>query len=310
MSTAVAPDHVEQARAFSRFFTNHVGALRAGLLDTHWSLTEARVLYQLGQAGTVEVAGLRQSLDIDGGQLSRVLSRLAAGHLVTRGTSGQDGRRQVVALTPAGERAAALLDSRSSAQMHEWLSQLSVPDQERLVQAMATVRELFAPASRSGALSVTLRGPHPGDLGWVVERHGALYAAEYNWDRTFEALVAAIVADFGRSHDPARERAWIAELGGRRVGSVFCVADGEETAKLRLLLVEPDARGHGVGAALVDACLEFARTTGYRRMTLWTNDCLDAARRIYERAGFTLVHSEPHHSFGQDLVGQTWELDL
>lgn len=313
MGHTVTEERIAKARAFSRFYTNHVGALRAGLLDSPWSLTEARVLYELAQADAVEVADLRETLDMDGGQLSRLLSRFHADRLITRGPSAHDARRQVIALTTEGRRAALLLDSRAVRQMRDWLAHLEPADQDRLIAAMDTVRTLFGPgdpAPGSPGGRVTLRELRPGDLGWVVARHGALYAAEYGWDSTFEALIAQIVADYGRTARTDSDHAWIAELGGRPVGSVFCVRSDATTAKLRLLLVEPDARGHGAGSLLVRRCLDFAREAGYRTMTLWTNDCLTAARRVYEREGFTLVHSEPHHSFGQDLVGQTWERAL
>lgn len=313
MVNSVVPADVAKVRAFNRFFTNRLGLLRSGLVDSPWSLTEARILYELAQTETVEVADLRQTLDIDAGQLSRVLGRLADDGLVDRHTSPADRRRQVAALTVAGLRAAALLDGRSTEQTRERLARLRPADQRRLVGAMATVRELFdeAPSEdRPAGGRVELRCLRPGDLGWVVQRHGAIYFDEYGWDERFEALVAQVVADYARTRDPKRENAWIAELDGERAGCVFCVRADDSTAMLRLLLVESSARGHGIGAALVEECLAFARTAGYQRITLWTNDCLHAARRIYQQSGFELTSSEPHHHFGRDLTGQTWERDL
>jgi GNAT superfamily N-acetyltransferase len=219
-----------------------------------------------------------------------------------------DARRQVVGLTDQGHQVFKTLDHRSAEDIGRLLDRLDEGRQRRLLAAMAEVRDLLDGRNREPAL--TLREPGPGDLGWVVARNGAIYAEEYGWDTTYEALVARIVADFVEHRDPGRERGWIAELDGERVGCVFCVRADDSTAKLRLLLVEPTARGNGVGGRLVDECLAFARGAGYTAMTLWTNDVLRAARRIYERAGFTLVTSEPHHSFGHDLVGETWRRTL
>ncbi|RCV54758.1 bifunctional helix-turn-helix transcriptional regulator/GNAT family N-acetyltransferase [Marinitenerispora sediminis] len=310
--TPVSPEDVAEIRAFSRFFTNRLGVLRAGLLDTRWSLTEARVMYELARSGRTELADLRRELDIDAGQLSRVVARLVDGGLLTRHPSPADGRRQVLELTAAGTETAAMLDGRASEQVRAELAPLHPADRQRLVTALATARRLLTaatgPAARPG--TVLLRPLRPGDLGWMVQRNAALYAAEYGFDQTYEALVAEIVADYGRSHDPHRETGWIAELDGEPAGCVLCVRGDDTTAKLRLLLVEPSARGNGIGSRLVAECLSFARAAGYRRMTLWTNDVLTSARRIYGRAGFTRVRAKPHRSFGVDLVGETWERDL
>lgn len=310
MDEFTSAGEVAALRAFNRFYTREIGLLQTGHLDSPWTLTESRILYELAQDDRREVVELRRALDIDPGQLSRVLGRLEEGGLLTRAASPDDGRRQVAALTTAGSRAAALLDDRSNAAMRSRLDHLRPPERRRLFAAMDTVRRLLDDGPPESPDTVLLRPLRPGDLGWVVERHGALYAAEYGWDRTYEALVAGIVADYGRTCDPRWENAWIAELGGERVGSVFCVRVDDRTAKLRLLLVEPAARGHRIGSRLVDECMAFARSAGYRRMTLWTNDVLTSARHIYQRAGFALVDSEEHHSFGADLVGQTWERDL
>jgi GNAT superfamily N-acetyltransferase len=246
--------------------------------------------------------------------MSRIAARLEADGLVTRAPSGRDARRQVLALTPRGREVFADLDARSADQVAHLLDKLGEADQERLVTAMGTVRSLLGAAQGDGlpatARTVVLREPGPGDLGWVVARHGSVYAAEYGWNAEFEGLVARIVADYAAAHDPRREAAWIAELDGEPVGCVFCVARDNTTAQLRILLVDPAARGLGIGARLVAECLRFATAAGYKSMMLWTNDVLTSARRIYEAAGFRLVDEEPHHSFGQDLVGQVWERRL
>jgi DNA-binding MarR family transcriptional regulator/GNAT superfamily N-acetyltransferase len=303
-------DRVGEVRAFSRFFTTVIGLLDEGLLKSPYSLTEARVIFELAQADAVEVVELRRTLGLDAGYLSRMLARFESDGLVRRERSGTDARRQVIQLTAAGRDVFAMLDSRSAVQVGRLLAALPSREQRRLVEAMGTVRQLLSD-DVSAEPEVVLRPLRPGDLGWVVSRHGTVYAQEYGWDQTFEALVARIVADYVDGRDHGREDAWIAELAGEPVGCVFCVhGDDERTAKLRLLLVEPSARGHGIGARLVDECIAFARSVGYARLTLWTNDVLTAARRIYQRAGFELVEEEKHRSFGHDLVGQYWRLDL
>jgi DNA-binding MarR family transcriptional regulator/GNAT superfamily N-acetyltransferase len=305
---------VAEVRAFTRFYTAVIGVLDEGLLGTPYSVTEARVLFELAQSDATDVADLRRGLRLDSGYMSRIAARLEADGLVTRAPSGRDARRQVLALTPRGQEVFADLDARSADQVAHLLDKLGEADQERLVTAMGTVRSLLGAAQGDGlpatARTVVLREPGPGDLGWVVARHGAVYAAEYGWNAEFEGLVARIVADYAAAHDPRREAAWIAELDGEPVGCVFCVARDDTTAQLRILLVDPAARGLGIGARLVAECLRFATAAGYESMMLWTNDVLTSARRIYEAAGFRLVDEEPHHSFGQDLVGQVWERRL
>jgi DNA-binding MarR family transcriptional regulator/GNAT superfamily N-acetyltransferase len=271
-------------------------------------LTEARVLYELGQREVTEVADLRRELDIDAGFLSRLLARLQRNGLVARERSTEDARRQRIHLTDDGAAAFAELDRRSADEIGAVLDALSEDDQHRLVDAMHTVRDVLTQAPP--AAGFVLRAPRPGDLGWIVERHGALYAQQYGWDATFEALVARIVADYAEDHDPRRETAWIAEVDGEPAGCVLCVRREDDVAQLRLLLVEPRARGRGIGARLIEECLGFAQRAGYTRITLWTNDVLHEARRLYERAGFELVDSAPHHSFGHDLVEQTWARSL
>ena len=308
MPQAPTPDAVAHVRAFNRFYTARIGVLRDGLLATSHSLTEARVLFELGQRDVTDVADLRRTLEIDAGYLSRLLARLESQGLVARERSDTDARRQRVALTNQGHNAYSTLDERSAAQVGALLAGLREEDRHRLLEAMQTVREILDGAPRPAPY--VLRSPRPGDLGWVVHRHGVLYAEEYGWDESFEALVARVVADYAERHDPRREAAWIAELSGRSVGSVLCVRREDRVAQLRLLLVEPGARGMGIGARLVDECVRFARRAGYAQITLWTNDVLHEARRIYERAGFRLVAEEPHHSFGHDLVAQDWSRPL
>jgi DNA-binding MarR family transcriptional regulator/N-acetylglutamate synthase-like GNAT family acetyltransferase len=316
MSTISAPSStngqpggdVVAVRAFNRFYTNVIGALQVGHLRTPHSLTEARVVFELAQRSTTPVAELRRTLNIDRGYLSRLLARFEADGLIRRERSSSDSRQQMITLTDAGRSLYELLDRRSSDEISTMLSALDVPSRRRLVVAMATIREIVE--GRTAAPAYALRPPAPGDYGWVVAGHGALYAQEYGWDETFEALVARIVADYAERHDPEREAAWIADVDGEQAGCVFCVWKDDETAKLRLLLVEPWARGMGIGSRLVDECLRFARRAGYRRITLWTNDVLVEARRIYQRAGFVLESEERHHSYGHDLVAQDWGRDL
>lgn len=301
-------DVVGAVRAFNRFYTNQIGVLRGRLHETPYSLTEARVIFELAQEESTPIARLRETLDIDAGYLSRILTRLEEERLVTRVRSRDDRRRQIIRLTKRGHGVFQTLDSRSTEEIDAMLALLADGERERLVSAMGTIRGLLDGSSLSEGLA--LRPPGSGDFGWVVERHGVLYAQEYGWDETFESLVARIVADFVDHRDPVREAAWIAERDGVRVGSVFCVKKTETVAQLRLLLVEPRARGKGVGTSLVDECVAFARRVGYKHIMLWTNDVLVDARRIYERAGFELVDEEPHHSYGHDLVGQNWRRAL
>ena len=299
---------VPAVREFNRFYTRVIGVLDEGLLDTPYTLTEARVIFELAQGEKVEVATLRRGLGLDPGYLSRILSRYESDGLIIRSRSASDARRQVAQLTAAGRSAYKILNERSALQIDALLEGLADAEQRRLLRAMATIRDVLED-SRSER-RVALRPLRSGDLGWVVSRHGVIYAEEYGWDQSFEALVARIVADYAEHHDPQRENAWIAEIDGRPVGCVFCVRKDDETAQLRILLVEQSARGLGVGTALVDACIDFAQKAGYRKMVLWTNSVLEAARRIYERAGFTLLEEHPHHSYGKDLVSQWWSLNL
>lgn len=300
---------IEAVRAFNRFITRHIGALNEGLLASSFSLTECRILYELAHRPGVTASVLGRDLALDPGYLSRILRSFRERGLVEATAAEADARRQQLTLTAAGMAAFAPLDQRSRAEVAAVLAPLPEPDQARLVEAMRTIETLIGDRAPAAA-TVVLRPHRPGDMGWIIHRHAALYAREYGWDNSFEALVAEVAAGFIRNFDPDRERCWVAELDGEPVGSVFIVRQDAGTAKLRLLYVEPSARGHGIGRRLVDEAVAYARATGYRRLVLWTNDILTAARRIYETAGFTLVASEPHHSFGHDMVGETWALEL
>ncbi|GAB2979148.1 bifunctional helix-turn-helix transcriptional regulator/GNAT family N-acetyltransferase [Amycolatopsis acidiphila] len=301
-------DRVTRVREFNRLYTGVIGVLDEGLVGTEYSLSEARVLYELEQQGVTEVTELRRRLAMDAGYASRLLGKLEGRGLLTRERSDTDARRQLVRLTEAGRAAQHSLEERTIEQIGELLGRFTDEDQHRLLSSMAAITTVVGERARDSA--VVLRPPRPGDFGWVVQRNGALYAQEYGWDATYEALVARIVADYVDKHDPKREAAWIAEVDGERAGCVFCVRGSDEhTAKLRLLIVEPSARGHGLGKRLVAECVAFAKAHGYQGMELWTNSVLVAARAIYAKTGFELVASEPHHSFGHDLVGETWRLE-
>lgn len=309
MKREVPEYEIEAARRFNRFFTRRIGVLREGLLHSPYTLTEARVLFEVGRNGSVSASELSRGLGLDPGYLSRILAGLERRGLIEKARSEADGRRRLVSLTGDGTDAFSLLDERSREEVGEALGGLSSGDRSRLLAAMRTVESVLDEDFKFSGPFV-LRHHEPGDMGWVVHRHGVLYAREYGWDESFEALVARIVADFIGGYDPAKERCWVAEMNGEVVGCVFLVKESEAVAKLRLLLVEPEARGLGLGDRLVEECIRFARRSGYEKLTLWTNSVLDAARRIYERHGFRLVEEEEHHSFGKDLTGQNWELTL
>jgi len=296
-------------RRFNRFWTRQIGVLREGYLESPFSLTEVRILYELAHCDETTASELGEELGLDAGYLSRILRGFEKQGLIHKRPSEADGRRRLLRLTERGQEAFAPLDARSRDDVGAMLGGMSIERQEHLVGAMRTIEGLLS-ARPEPEVPYILRLHRPGDMGWVVHRHGVLYAREYGWDERFEALVAEIVAQFIQQYDPKLERCWIAEREGEIVGCVFLVRESEEIAKLRLLLVEPKARGLGIGSRLVEECVRFARQAGYRKITLWTNDVLDAARGLYERVGFRLVHGEPHHSFGYDLVGQTWELML
>ena len=308
MSAPVPSDRIDAVRRFNRWYTQRVGALRGDLLTTPFPLPQARVLFELAQKDGVTANDLARALDLDRSYLSRLLAGLERKGLVLRARDRADARRQSLALTAAGRRAYVDLDGRSRDEVRAILEPLPPEREKRLLGAMAAIERTLDPAVADEPFA--LRAHEPGDLGWVVSRHGALYAREYGWDTTFEAMVAEIAAKFLREFDPSRERAWIAERDGERVGCVFVVAQSPTVAKLRMLIVEPDARGLGLGRRLVAECIRFARSVGYRELVLWTNDVLHAARHLYVEAGFTLVGEQRHTSFGHALVGQTWSLQL
>lgn len=309
MLTETLEGRVNTVRRFNRFFTRQIGVLREGLLHSPYSLTEARILYELAHRDAVIATVLCRELGLDAGYLSRILSHLEQQELIEKVRSEGDGRQRLLRLTQKGEQAFALLDQRSNNEVAEMLNDLGEEDQQRLLQAMNAIENILNKGLKFSEPFI-LRQHESGDMGWVVHRHGVLYRQEYGWDEHFEALVAQIVADFINNYRPARERCWIAEMEGEIVGSVFVVQSSETVAKLRLLLVEPRARGLGLGTRLVEECIRFARRCGYQKMMLWTNSVLVEARHIYQKTGFKLIASEEHHSFGHDLVGETWELIL
>jgi DNA-binding MarR family transcriptional regulator/GNAT superfamily N-acetyltransferase len=312
---SVADDTIAAVRRYNRFYTQRLGLLNERLAGSRWSLTEARLLYELAHRPAPAASELARDLLLDAGYVSRILRRFEAAGVIERRRDGEDARRSHVLLTAAGRESFAALDHGTRTQIERLLAPLPSPSRDALVASMATIHRLLDEPDAGGATSqaahpVVLREPAPGDVGWVVQRHGALYASEYGYDTTFEGLVAKIAGNFLESHDPSRERCWIAERAGHRVGAVFLVRLDDETAKLRLLFVEPAARGLGVGARLVAACTTFARDAGYKRITLWTQSHLAAARRLYMNEGYRLVAEEPHRSFGLDLIAETWQLDL
>lgn len=301
-------NRIEAVRRFNRFYTRQIGLLQERLLKSPFSLTEARVLYEITHLESTTATELAEKLQLDAGYLSRILRGFQKKGLIERKPSATDGRQSILRMTRSGEKIFGKLDAETSDDVGTMLGQLGATEQDRLLGAMETIEGILMPEAKRARY--TIRPPHTGDIGWVIHRHGALYAEEYGWDERFEALVGEIAIAFLTSHDPARERCWIAEMGGENVGSIFLVKKTATIAKLRLLLVEPKARGLGIGKRLVAECLDFAREAGYRKVVLWTNDILHAARHIYIEAGFTLVHEEPHDQFGENLIGQTWEITL
>ena len=309
MAGTIPEQRIEAVRRFNRFYTRQIGVLQEGLLRSPFSLTEARVLYELARRPGVTASELAEDLGLDAGYLSRILRGFGARGLVDRTRSEADGRQSHLRLSARGGEVFAPLEQASRSEIGRLLSRLSEPQQSGLLDAMRRIEDTLG-ASATARPPYVLRPHRPGDMGWVVHRHGVLYAEEYGWDERFEALVAEIVAGFVQHYQPARERCWIAEQDGRSVGSVFLVEQSAEVAKLRLLLVEPLARGVGIGARLVQECERFARAAGYQKITLWTDSILHAARHLYRKAGYRLVQEEPHHSFGHDLIDETWELLL
>ena len=300
---------VDAIRGFNRFYTRQIGVLGGHLLDSPFSLSEMRVLYELAYRKAPTATDLRKDLGLDAGYLSRMLQRFQTLGLVARQPSPADARQSLLRLTARGRKTFSPLEDRARGDVATLLGRLSATEQRQVVSAMDTIQRLLAGSSAEPAPYV-LRPHEPGDMGWIVHRHGAIYAKERGYNEEFEALVARIVADFLEKFDPQRERCWIAEHKGEIVGCVFLVKKSRTVAKLRLLLVEPSARGLGIGRRLVDECVGFARSAGYRMLTLWTQSDLDAARNLYQQSGFRCVHQDKHHSFGQDLVAETWELPL
>ena len=307
---ANSPD-IATFRRFNRMYTRFIGTLNEGLLNTDYSLAEARVLYELAARSTAKASEIASELGLDPGYLSRLLSKFEQDRLLKRKASEQDGRYAELSLTPKGKSAFKKLNALSEEQAHAVLQDLPPSARMELISCMTAIESILAKTDQSQRPFI-LRPHRVGDMGWVVYSEGLGYAQQYGWDEKFEALVARIVTEFVTDFDPNRERCWIAEMNGRSVGHVFLVKHPSqpETARLRLLFVEPCARGMGLGNTLVKECLTFARTAGYRKVVLWTQSILIAAHRIYERAGFKLVKQGPHHSFGHDLVGQEWELEL
>jgi DNA-binding MarR family transcriptional regulator/GNAT superfamily N-acetyltransferase len=312
MAATAATDFEQRigaVRRFNRLYTRRIGVLQDGFLKTPYSLAEARVLYELARRDTATASEIAAELDLDHGYLSRVLRGFGERGLVVKTASPNDRRQSLLSLTAKGRMAFAPLEERSQNEVAAMIGALSVADQERVVAAMRTIERSLCGAP-TPQVPYILRPPRPGDMGWIIARHGVLYAEEYGWDERLEALTAEIVAAFLRKHDPKRERCWIAERDGENVGSIFLVRETDEVARLRLLLVEPEARGLGIGGRLAEETVRFARVAGYLKIMLWTHSVLVAARRIYERAGFKLTHQWKHDMFGKELDAETWELKL
>jgi len=303
---------VELVRRFNRFYTRKIGVLEEGLLASPFTLTQARILFELGTRQTTTAGELIDILGLDPGYLSRILQSFVQKRLVTRERSMEDGRRAQLSLTAKGRRAFGELDRKSRASTGDLVSPLSPSQRKRLLGAMQALQETLSEPDAARTPVITIREHQIGDMGWAIEQHGRLYAEEFGWNGEFEALVATLFARFAANRDPASERFWVAEVNAERVGCVFVVRNEKDprAAQLRCLLVVPRARGLGLGRRLVDECIQFARSVGYERMLLWTNDVLTAARRIYESAGFSLVEESPHRSFGHDLIGQVWARTL
>lgn len=304
-----AKAQVATIREFNRFYTRQIGVLNREFLDTPYSLAEVRVLYELYHHDKTTATAVGQELGLDAGYLSRILRGFDRKGLLAREPSSTDGRQTFLRLSAAGRRVFEEVDGRQRAAVAKMLEQMPSSERDQLIAAMHKIERLLG-LSPEPPVPYMLRPHQPGDIGWVTHRQGVIYNQEYGWDETFEAFVAEILSKFVLTFNPKRERSWIAERDGEIVGSVFCAEKTKSVAALRLLYVEPNVRGLGIGTRLVDECISFARRAGYKKLSLWTNSVLHPARRIYERAGFDLVESKPHHSFGKDLVGQTWELDL
>lgn len=310
MSTESLGERTEIVRRFNRFYTRRIGVLHEHLLDSAFSLTEVRILYELAHREQLTSADLCRELGLNAGYLSRVIAGFEKQGLIAKTRSPTDARAAQLQLTEQGQRTLAPLVDASQREVAAMLERLPPTAQQELVSAMEQIQGLLGDGSPRSSPSYILRNPQPGDMGWIIHRQAVLYAQEYGWNNEYEALVAEILAKFVREFDPARERCWIAEKDGKVIGSVFIVRQDDTTAKLRLLYVDPCARGLGIGSRLVDECLRFSRQAGYTKMVLWTNSILTDARRIYDKAGFQLVEEEAHHSFGKDLIGQVLARDL
>jgi DNA-binding MarR family transcriptional regulator/N-acetylglutamate synthase-like GNAT family acetyltransferase len=306
--SAQTAECVAAVRRFNRFYTQHLGVLRDGWLDSPFSLTQARVLYEIKSRDDATATGIGRDLGLDAGYLSRILRGFEKSGLIRKQVSPDDGRQSFLSITAKGRKTFEPLERRTLRQVGDVLGRLTGPEQDQLVAAMSSVETLIAAGPTQD--EIALREPRPGDLGWVVARHAEIYAEEYGWSENFEGICAQIVADFGTSFDPACERCWIAELNGRNVGCVFLVKDSDKVARLRLLLVDPLARGRGLGMRLTEEAVRFARERGYRRVTLWTHKVLTAARHIYQRAGFRLTSSKKMRNFGKDVISEHWDLML
>ena len=302
-------EHINAVRQFNRFFTRQIGVLREGLLHSPYSLTEARIIFELAHREKLTASDLCNALGLDAGYLSRILNKFEQQDLIEKTRSDDDGRQRLLNLTGNGHKAFSLINNRSNDEVSEMLSELSDSNRIRLIEAMHTIEGILNHGFKY-AEPFYLRHHETGDMGWVIHQHGLLYHQEYGWNESFEGLVAQICADFINNYDPQKERCWIAEMQGERVGSIFCVKASQTVAKLRLLLVVPKARKLGLGTSLVKTVIRFARRSGYKKLTLWTNDVLVDARKIYEKNGFKLIDQDPHHSFGHDLIGQNWDLIL
>jgi DNA-binding MarR family transcriptional regulator/GNAT superfamily N-acetyltransferase len=308
-----AEDRITAVRRFNRFYTRQIGVLRRNFLDSSYSLGEARVLYEIASGHSHTASDIGRALDLDAGYLSRLLRNFERAGLIRRTAAPHDARQSQLALSPRGRKAYAQLEARSQRDVSGMLAKLAAADQTLLIAAMNTIETLLgdeAAAPQPSDRRYRLRDPVPGDFGWIVKRHAELYAREYGWTEPFEGVCAKIVADYANANDPKRERCWIAEINGENVGCIFLVKDSDKVARIRLLLVDPKARGLGLGARLVDESIRFARRAGYRKITLWTHSILSAARHVYQKAGFKLTGSEPHNSWGRPVVSEFWDLEL
>jgi DNA-binding MarR family transcriptional regulator/N-acetylglutamate synthase-like GNAT family acetyltransferase len=308
MAIPTPDETVARVRGFTRFYTRRLGVLQEALLGSAFNLPEARIVYEIALGQRLTASDLAADLDLDAGYLSRLLKGLEQRGFLTRNASETDARQSILKLTAKGRKQFEKLNTRSDLEVSKLLEPLGTSGRKALRTALATAKGLLGDSSRQFYCS--FRDLRPGDMGWIIHRQALLYAQEYGWDNTFEAMIAKVGGEFIETFDAKCERAWVAEIDERIVGSIFLVKESKTVAKVRLLYVEPDVRGQGIGRRLVEACIAEAQKLGYKRITLWTNDVLTAARTIYQATGFELVHSEPHRSFGKDLVGETWERDL